>query len=177
MYPTDETLVAGCLANDPAAWVVLFTRYHGRLVAMATHLLWRSFGRREQAEELAAQTWLALVERGGRALRYFDPARGALEQFLLGCVRQEIQLAFRQRGRRIAAASLRNEEWIPDRRALPPRWALAEFLKALTPRERQYFEVHLLGEPGPRIESPVNRRRLKSRVRRKLAAYLYPESR
>ncbi len=166
---TEEALHARCLAGEAGAWQTLFQRHQDKLLAA----LRRRLGP-DLAEEVAAALWCTLLEEDRAALRRFDPQRGTLGAFLFGMARREVRRLLRGALRPVPV--LESAEKPVDHRTLPPDWGLVwdEFLPLLTPTERWFLEVHLLGagDAAPPRHSTARLRKLKERVLAKLKPLL-----
>jgi RNA polymerase sigma-70 factor (ECF subfamily) len=77
-YETDELLVAGMIANEPAAWREFQKRYD-RLVHRCITKVTRRFAQmvsQDDVREIYATFYVSLVTNDMHKLRTFDPARG-----------------------------------------------------------------------------------------------------
>ena len=73
----DRLLRRAVLGGDERAWRVWYEESFDELHA---YVLWRCGGRREQADEVVQEAWLAAVRR----LRKFDPARASFPVWMRG---------------------------------------------------------------------------------------------
>ena len=173
----DRLLVDRCLAAEPEAWTELYERFHRGLMASIQLM----FGPRQLdadvVEEIAARVWYAIVANRGALLSRFDPDRNCrLSTYLAAIARSEARGLFRserRRRRRETIASRPN--WESDFAAEQYTQAeIDEFLKTLTPREREFCaEVLLLGDEESEGQfSQTNAWKLRSRIHGKLRRYL-----
>jgi RNA polymerase sigma-70 factor, ECF subfamily len=73
----EEMLRRAILAGDERAWHAWYDESFDGLYA---YVLWRSAGRRDQADEVVQETWLTAV----RQIRRFDPRKGSFLAWLRG---------------------------------------------------------------------------------------------
>jgi RNA polymerase sigma-70 factor (ECF subfamily) len=83
MQPVDEELYARMKQGDRNALEVLYERREPGLFRYALHMT----GNRVMAEEATHEAFLSLMQPGSR----FDPARGSVEAYLYGTVRNLIR--------------------------------------------------------------------------------------
>lgn len=174
----DRKLVDRCLAGDSDAWRDLYELCHRNMVAA----LKRFRGARsadDLAEEIAARVWAAAVEENGRLLDRFDPSRGCLlTTYMSALALNEARSHFRSESRRARRETRFGEirrDPVENPDELPLGQRIREFLDRLTPRERQFCEAHLLDRAGENPDMTISRAnvwQLRSRVRRKLEAYI-----
>jgi DNA-directed RNA polymerase specialized sigma24 family protein len=169
-------LVQRCLAGDQDAWHALYTEYHPRLRRHVCRML-RLPPADDLAEEITSRVWLSLIVGDHKRLRAFDPARGRLGALLYAITRQAVQEWLRSGRPRAARETPVAEMNDPARDEGPLTMAaqLREFAPRLTPAERRFYELHLLGDRGyapPRPLSSDAVRKLRQRVRDKLLAFL-----
>lgn len=81
------------LAGDEDAWKAWCQENFDPLYA---YILWRCGGRRDQADEVAQETWLTAV----RKIRRFDPRQGSLLAWLRGLATNVLRHQLRGHGRR-----------------------------------------------------------------------------
>jgi RNA polymerase sigma-70 factor (ECF subfamily) len=87
-YETDLGLLEGLLMNEHAAWTTFQQRYD-RLVESCIGRVLRKFQRRvslEDAREVRASFYLALVQNEMHKLRAFDPSRGCKLGTFIGMI-------------------------------------------------------------------------------------------
>lgn len=87
---TDERLLERARAGDEAAFLALYERHHAPAYRFALRLL----NSEPAAEDAVHDCFLELITRAG-----FDPARGALRNYLFGAVRHRALRQFRRAGR------------------------------------------------------------------------------
>lgn len=170
----DRQLVDRCLAGQPGAWDQLYTEVHtGLLVAIRRQLGARSSDP-NLVDEIAARVWYALVADGGWRLDAFDASRGCrLSTYLATLARSEASGFFRAERRRRQRERLasRPERTWDDQLGGLSREELREFVRRLTPREREFLCGYLLCPVGQRTRaefSDTNRWQLACRVHAKL---------
>lgn len=169
----DRRLVDRCLSGDEHAWRDLCDRCHRPLAEVIRRQLGRRSAQEEIVQEVAARYWYALVIDRRRLERY-DPGRGArLSTYLAHQARLETLCYLRAERRR------RNRERRGPRRAKAYADAMLgvavqDFIRDLTPREREFLEGDLLGQhvAGGAELTRANRWQLRHRVREKLRAFL-----
>lgn len=81
MSVTTDTTLRRALSGDAPALARLYLGYQPLVLRTARRTLER-LELSEAPSELAAEVWLRLLDRGCRALRAFDPARGTFRGFL-----------------------------------------------------------------------------------------------
>ena len=128
-----KTLVGRCLAGDQAAMLHLVERYRGQVFG----LCYRMLGQRQDAEDVAQETFVRLLKN----LHRWDQAR-EFEPWLLAIAANRCRTALATRKRRPTAEAA--VEWVaddaPDQRAaqhLAEEVHLA--LSAVRPEYRQAF--------------------------------------
>jgi DNA-directed RNA polymerase specialized sigma24 family protein len=163
----DRSLVDLCLAGDPAAIDRLIRRCHPRVLAVVTRRLGARHRDGELPAELAQRFWCWLVGRGWDPLGRFDPRLGSIDAYLGGLARGRVRAFFRQLRRvRCREARLAGATAGPAGPDWPVRLTVEEFSARLSPCEREYLRVELLGGRGARF-SPAHRHKLAGRIRRK----------
>jgi len=77
-FETDEDLIAGMLANDPAAWREFQTRYDRLIMRCITKVTRRfaSMVSQDDVREIYSTLYVALLSNDKHKLRTFDPERG-----------------------------------------------------------------------------------------------------
>jgi RNA polymerase sigma factor (sigma-70 family) len=108
----EGVLRTAVLSGDAAAWRVLYERNVDSLYA---HVLRRTGGEAERAEEAFQETWMAAV----RAIRKFDPAKGTFQAWLRGIAENVLRSQARRSRlrRRVEGTSL---EAVPAEAAADP---------------------------------------------------------
>ena len=172
----DRQLVERCLAGDEAAWEELYRRHHPTLLRVIRALLFSKTGRTDLVEEIAARVWFSLVSENGRRLDLYDAAHGCrLITFLAAMARNEILQHIRaERRRRIREQFASQPESVsPLLNDWQGKNLVEEFVKTLTPREREYFRSKLLNlsSEAPNFTTS-NSWQLKHRVQRKLKFFI-----
>jgi len=169
-------MVERCIDGKKDAWESLFHHYQPRLLA----IIKRYLGPRAEcgdldAEEVAASIWYSLVVSESARLRRYDPSRGTkLLTYLAALARREIWKRYRREQsrhvRETRAARLDKTSGDDSQCNL----LLEEFLKTLTPREREFCLTYLLATCGeselPGV-SAANIWQLRCRVMRKLRLF------
>lgn len=89
-FTSDQQLVEGCRAGNNAAWRELIHRYRPSLVRWLRKKLRDTPDGRNLAEELAQQTFEALLEQHCRRLWLYDPLRASLDSYLHVLAGQEL---------------------------------------------------------------------------------------
>jgi RNA polymerase sigma-70 factor (ECF subfamily) len=147
MHPADAELVQACLRGDGGAWRTLVERY-GRLVLLVVQRTAHAHGvnvRPEEAEDLAAEVFAALVRDDATKLRAYD-ARYALSTWL-GTIARSVAVD-RLRSRRPSGGPV--PEGTADPESADPSQVLSreetaravkEVLESLGPRERLVVEL------------------------------------
>jgi DNA-directed RNA polymerase specialized sigma24 family protein len=167
-------LVDRCLSGQSDAWDELYHRFHAGLATTVRMLLGPAERDINLIDEIVARIWYALVSRNGELLGRFDVTRGCrLSTYLAQVARSEISSFFRSERRR------RNRERIASKSGCEAAEDLTaaefeEFLRTLTPREREFCGAVLLGRNPTAVDSfsPTNIWKLQSRIRRKLHRHL-----
>lgn len=173
-----ETLVIQkCLTGDDAAWQELYSRYRPSLLDSIRSQLAGKADNADLVEEIAARVWYSLVWRDYQRLRAYEKGRAGFKTYLAALARQQIQLYYRERQRQSRReVPLANSDHNCGGCADWPSTATQEeFIATLSPREKQYFEQHLLGNIGAAeftFLSSANRWKLRQRVFDKLKAFL-----
>jgi RNA polymerase sigma factor (sigma-70 family) len=174
----DCSLIARFCQGDIDAWHQLYFRHQEKLLQSITYLLGRHGLKRQFAEDVAQDVWLALLDDAHHVrLKRYDPSRGSFHTYLtklaLRCIRQGY-----------AAKRRRTQQDCPLGKGEPLDPAaddplvnaeLAEFLEDLTPQERRCLHEKLMNEPSPAAEPPIsasNERVLKHRLQRKLRDHM-----
>lgn len=77
-FETDEDLISGMLANDPAAWREFQTRYDRLILRCITKVTRRfsSIVSQDDVREVYATLYVSLLANDKHKLRTFDPERG-----------------------------------------------------------------------------------------------------
>jgi RNA polymerase sigma-70 factor, ECF subfamily len=77
-FESDEDLIAGMTANDPAAWREFQTRYDRLIMRCITKVTRRfsSIVSQDDVREVYATLYVSLLSNDMHKLRTFDPARG-----------------------------------------------------------------------------------------------------
>ena len=86
----DRLLRRAVLGGDGRAWRVWYEESFDELYA---YVLWRCGGRREQADEVVQEAWLAAVRR----LRKFDPARASFPVWMRGIATNVLRSQLRKK--------------------------------------------------------------------------------
>jgi DNA-directed RNA polymerase specialized sigma24 family protein len=172
----DRRLVEQCLAGDEAAWDELYRRHHPILLRIIKALLFSKTGRADLVEEIAARVWFSLVSENGRRLGLYDAGQGCrLITFLAAMARNEILQHIRaERRRRIREQFASQPESVsPLLNDWQGKNLVEEFVKTLTPREREFFRSNLLNisSDAPNFTTS-NSWQLKHRVHRKLKFFI-----
>ena len=171
----ERQLVDQCLAGDEAAWNALFKAVHAPLVTVTKSLL-TSTTDDDLANEVVGRVWYSLVAEPTRKLGRFDPARGCcLVTFLTALAKNEIRQHFRTEHRRRVRErkASRREARSSSLNLVQTPILFDEFLESLTPREREFLQVHLEDPKLPAEPfTDANAWQLKYRIRKKLTAYL-----
>jgi DNA-directed RNA polymerase specialized sigma24 family protein len=179
----DARLAERCIAGDVAAWDELYAGCHDRLSASIVALLGGRSDDPNFIDEIAAQVWYALVKNDGELLLRFDPARGARLITFIQTVAKDIwnrhRRSERRRLDREGTASCGKSNHYPaelDR----ANGTLTEFLESLAPRDRQFFNEHLLENPDQApadessTESPTSIWQRTRRIYKRLLGFLNP---
>ena len=171
----ERKLVDQCLAGEESAWNELFKTVHAPLMTVTKSLL-TSTTDDDLVDEVVGRVWYSLVAEPTSKLGRFNPARGCrLVTFLTAFAKNEIRQHFRAEHRRRVREknASRQEARSPSLNLLQMPVLFDEFLESLTPREREFLQVHLKARELP--EQPftdANAWQLKHRIRKKLTAYL-----
>jgi RNA polymerase sigma-70 factor, ECF subfamily len=88
----EELLRRAVLGGDESAWQ---TWYSETFDPLYEYILWRCGRQRDQADEIAQETWLTAV----RSIRHFDPGQGSFLAWLRGLAANVLRHHLRQRGR------------------------------------------------------------------------------
>lgn len=91
----EQVIRAAVRAGDPAAWRVWFDAHYERL---AGYVRWRCAGLTDLADDVLQEAWLVAVRR----VNTFDPAKGAVFDWLCGIASNAARNAIRARLRRKA---------------------------------------------------------------------------
>jgi RNA polymerase sigma-70 factor (ECF subfamily) len=77
-FESDELLIAGMVANDPAAWRVFQTKYDALIMRCITKVTRRfaSMVSQDDVREVYANLYVSLLGHDMHKLRTFDPERG-----------------------------------------------------------------------------------------------------
>ncbi len=146
----DRLLVDRCVSGDVIAWEDLYSQCHSSLLASVRCMLRGASDDANLIEEIAAAVWFSIIADDGERLDRYDPRRGArLVTYLRGVARDEIKGFFRSEGRRRSrelVAFERTRRRDPEMETSPLEWQ--EFLRVLTPAEREYCTVVLLNDPA-----------------------------
>lgn len=173
---SDKRLVQRCLAGDQSAWESLYRQCQRTLLFSVRLLLGPGRADEDLVEEIAAEVWASLIDQDAQRLRGFDPSRETrLVTYLCSLARREVQRRRRTDQRRQAreAAVSRTEMETPVPSIHELQRLLDDFLKRLTPREREFCKDYLLSnEPGTEKFSPTNVWQLRHRVHQKLKDYM-----
>ena len=177
LLKADRRLVDQCLSGQESAWARLFDLCHGVLLAAVRKQAGAGRCGEEFAEEIASRIWFCLTQDGGRLLDRFDPTKGCrLTTYVASLARHEILTYLRSEGRRQRREqrkAMTFQDMTCDEGEDGLNRQIVEFLGTLTPRERQFCETQLLAAGNVSvIFSETNAWQLRSRVRRKLEAYL-----
>lgn len=177
----DLVLVNRCRAGDGQAWAEIHTKCHGHLVRQIQYTLGDRARDANLVEEIAARVWYALIADEGTLLGRYQPMKGSgLEKYLAAIARFEVlrhqRGEFRRRRRERETQALRqtahNERDFADMEL-----DVVDFLPNLTPREREFFDLVLLGGDGHGegetmgVSAP-NAWQLRHRIRKKLLSFL-----
>lgn len=179
LKPSDEAkLIARCLEGDESAWAILFGRYHQPLLLIVRSLI-KNDSLAEPAEEITARVWCSLCGDTYSRLRRYDPRFGRLLDYLVGMARNEML-----RGRRAERNRISREYRVARDEATFDQadWGLMvqEFLRTLTPREREFCLADLMKEGagiGLKKVSVANGWQLRCRVLKKFRKYYARELR
>ncbi len=179
----DRMLVDRCVSGDVEAWEDLYALCHASLLTSVRCMLGGASEDPNLVEEIAAAVWFTLIANDGERLDRYDPRRGArLVTYLRAVARDQIKGFFRSEGRRRsremeAFERTRNRE--PELQT--PRIEWQEFLRVLTPAEREYCTDVLLKdlslvsvEERARISKAYTRTnawQLKHRIRAKMKEF------
>ena len=85
---SDSELLQMCMRGDEAAFVALYGRHQGAIFRFALHMS----GRRETAEEVTQEVFLALLAES----RSYVAERGDLQGYLIGVARNKVRRQIRQ---------------------------------------------------------------------------------
>ena len=173
----DCLLIARFFDGEPEAGEALVDRHQQKLLLSVKGLLKRHGLKRDLAEDVAQDVWLALFRGDSVGLKRYDPTRGSLHTYLEELARQLIRKRYGGKGRRS-----KREVPLKDREPLDPgaddalvKAELAEFREDLTHQESRCLNEKLLNEPAPASEPPIsagNERVLKHRLHRKLQDHM-----
>lgn len=181
----DARLAERCIAGEVAAWDELYGACHDRLLASIVALLGGRSDDPDLVDEIAAQVWYALVKDDGELLLRYDPARGARLMTFIQTVAKDILNRYRRSERRrmdregtASRGKSKNYSAELDR----ADGTLSEFLETLPPRDRQFFNEHLLDNPDEgsgdesSTESPASIWQRTRRLYKRLLGFLNPAS-
>jgi DNA-directed RNA polymerase specialized sigma24 family protein len=177
----DTRLVKRCVAGEVSAWEELYTQCHEPLLFSIKVMLRPGNADPNLVDELAARVWYALIKDDAKLLSKYDSRRGALLiTFLMSVAKSELTHHFRTEKRREKREriALTGKLAHHSNDEVQTAASLAEFLPALTSREREYYDDHLLGHPGNGDCSAAgsfslsNARQLEHRIRGKLLRFL-----
>ncbi len=174
----DRLLVENCLAHKPGAWDILYAKCQPALLTAIRFLLANKAADDDLVEEIAARVWYAVVREKGKGLDRFDAGRGCrLTTFLAAIARHEVLQHFRsERRRRVRERQASNSQGGPTPDDLLQTQVLFdEFSQTLTPREKEFFDSHLICQPrASQIKNltAANAWQLKHRVQTKLRGFL-----
>jgi DNA-directed RNA polymerase specialized sigma24 family protein len=172
----DRQLVDRCLAGEREAWDSLYHQCHRPLLASIRAMLGPGRDDPNLSEEIAARVWYAVVADGSQLLARFDPARGCrLSTFLAAVARGQAIAIFRSERRRRtreAMVSRVEQEW-PGQSLEQLENSIDEFLKTLTPRERQFCAQILLEQADfeNSVYTSASAWQLRSRIHKKLQRF------
>lgn len=173
----ETAIIAKCLTGDGAAWRDLYSLYRPSLLGSIHKQLGAKASNADLAEEIAARVWYSLVCRDYQRLRAYERGRAGFKTYLTALARQQVQLYYRERQRQCRReVPLADSDH--DRRGCadwPAAATQEEFIATLSPREKQYFEQHLLGNATATESVPLssaNRWKLRQRVFDKLKVFL-----
>lgn len=181
----DSRLAKRCLAGEVAAWEELYAGCHERLLASIAALLGSRADDPDFIDEIAAKVWYALVKNDGELLLRYDPARGArLVTFIQTVARDILNRHRRSERRRLEreGAVSRGKSRHYSAELDQANGALTEFLETLPPRDRQFFNEHLLDNadesPGsePSAETRTSIWQRTRRLYKRLLGFLGPAS-
>jgi DNA-directed RNA polymerase specialized sigma24 family protein len=176
----ERQVIERCLQGDPAAWSLMYERFHDPLATSVRAFLGKAGHDRDLVEEVCARVWYALVRNHFELLARFDIQRGVqLVTFLTLLAKTQARLLLRSERRR------RTREQVASKpEAHPPdatSWNVLEdddFLTTLSPAEQTFFQRVLvagLAHEAPLAVEPYSRQyawQLRHRVRRKLEDFL-----
>jgi DNA-directed RNA polymerase specialized sigma24 family protein len=173
----DRQLVDRCLSGESKAWEDLYFEFHDRLLASIKSMLGPARADPNLVDEIAARVWYAVVANDAQLLARFQPQRGCrLSTFLAAIARGQAVAIFRsekrRRGRELVASRLERQS--PEESLETMLGQIEEFLKTLTPREREFCAEILLDlTDAPEGDySPTNAWQLRSRIHGKLRRFL-----
>ena len=178
----DQQLANRCLAGEVGAWEELYGCHHPSLLVSIRVLLGRGSADEDLVDEISAQVWYALVANDGTLLAKYESKRGAsLATFLRAVAKDLVSRHFRseRRRQRRESASLvqRPRHQVPSARQSSA--SLSEFMKTLSPLERDFCGDYLLAPPPSEdweqpqhTYSTANARQLSSRIQRKLLEFV-----
>jgi RNA polymerase sigma factor (sigma-70 family) len=173
---SDRQLVAHCLAGDASAWEQLYRQCQRTLLFSIRLVLGPGGADDDLVEEIAAEVWASLIEEDGQQLRGFDPDRKTrLVTYLCHLARRHVQQRRRSDSRRQAREVAVSRGEAASSASIPheTQRLLEEFLKELTPREREFCVDYLLAaKPVESKFSPTNVWQLRHRVHEKLKRFL-----
>ena len=182
---TERQIIERCLQGDPAAWSMVYQRFHEPLASSVRSFLGKAGQDRNLVEEICARVWYALVRNNFELLARFDTQRGVrLTTFLTLLAKTQARLLLRSERRR------RTREQVASKPEVRPpeatSWGVLadhDFLATLSPAEQAFFQNVLVADvvrPASPSQAPdcgekYSRQyswQLRHRVRRKLEEFL-----
>jgi len=135
----EDMLRRAVLGGDERAWQAWYDETFDDL---HTYVLWRSGGRRDQADEIVQETWLAAV----RHIRRFDPRKGSFLAWLRGLAVNVFRHHVRRQGRifRREQAAGRNGDSAPRPEDRDREERIGATLDALPERQEEVLRAKYL---------------------------------
>jgi DNA-directed RNA polymerase specialized sigma24 family protein len=170
----DGRLAERCVMGEVAAWEELYAQCHDPLCASIRAML-GPCSDANLVDEISARVWYALVAKDGELLARYSHERGArLSTYLRALAKHEmcrhLRTEVRRRKREFLAMKKKSPEDAMDlARSIHD---LEGFLVTLTPRERGFWDVHLLATSPGIPYSPANIWQLTHRIYEKLMRFL-----
>lgn len=173
----DKLLLDIALTGNPAAWTILYDRFHDRLLSSIRAILGNGYNDSHLIDEIAARVWYTLVKNDFEIMRRYDTRRGLrISTFLSLIAKNELRVFLRSERRRRERERIcsRSGDVIDGAYGIPSE---ADFQATLTPAESAFYNEALVGtEPiqsGQSTEySPANFWQLTRRVKKKLRDFL-----
>ncbi|AMD86618.1 RNA polymerase subunit sigma [Actinomyces radicidentis] len=130
--PSDETLLGRVAAGDEGAFVLLYDRWAGRLLALVRRVLVDPAQSEEVLQEVLLEVW--------RTAGSFDPARGSARAWMAVMARRRAV----DRVRASESARRREQRWVPT---MPDADSTAQSIEDAFEAEEVRAALDAVGEP------------------------------